>query len=470
MASRLHDGRRRTNLKAVPSMPRRPAVASVRRIAVATALVAGALVGSRPAAAAEAPTGANFDIWYYTTNETAERGRLFGSTDLTSFVNQARCQCNHAISTRVLLKRAMTSYDPSVRVQSFVGSRCDIGQVGNNDQVQPCVRILSAAPNEYTKAVNFEFSPIWLVGGTVPTGSQDLGDATPTGSCESGQGDAGIWICIENGMQPDCQSDEFQVQGTQNKNSAMDMAQAIHYDFDPPQTLPTNFTSDSGDGAVIIEWDQISTGDVSGFRILCADADGEPLPGMGIDEPSLTGINRGTIYFTEGNLCPDGPFMLEEEAPDSGTDSGTDSGGSESSTGDIGSDGPHRADSGSSDSGGSTTDGGLPSTGIASLDWDYICSGHYSGTSQEARVDGLENGKEYQFLVVAYDVAGNPIAASDVIKATPRETIDLWEQCEIDGDICGSGGFCNCTADPQATDAWWLLAPLFAVARRRRRS
>ena len=112
-------------------MPRRPAVASVRRIAVATALVAGALVGSRPAAAAEAPTGANFDIWYYTTNETAERGRLFGSTDLTSFVNQARCQCNHAISTRVLLKRAMTSYDPSVRVQSFVGSRCDIGQTNS---------------------------------------------------------------------------------------------------------------------------------------------------------------------------------------------------------------------------------------------------------------------------------------------------------------------------------------------------
>lgn len=460
-------------------MPRRPAVASVRRIAVATALVAGALLGSRPAAAAgEAPTGASFDIWYYTTNETAERGRLFGSTDLTSFVNQARCQCNHAISTRVLLKRAMTTYDPSVRVQSFVGSRCDIGQVGNNAQVRPCVRILSAAPNEYTRAVNFEFSPIWLVAGTVPTGPQDLGDATPTGSCESGQGDAGVWICIENGMQPDCQSDEFQVQGTQNRNGAMDMAQAIRYDFDPPQTLPNNFSFDSGDGAVIIEWDQIATGDVSGFRVLCADADGNPLPGRGIDEPSLADINRGTIYFTQGNLCPDGPFMLEEEAPDSGTDGGTDSGGSDSSTGDASSssgsdsgssDSGSSGSSGGSDSGSSTTGGALPSTGIESLDWDYICSSHFSGTSQEARVDGLENGTEYQFLVVAYDVAGNAIAASDVIRATPRETIDLWEQCEIDGDICGSGGFCNCTADPQATDAWWLLAPLFAVARRRRR-
>ncbi len=446
------------------------------------------LLGATTASAVEPPAGANFDIWYYTTNEQAERGRLFSATDLSGFVNRARCQCNHAISTRVLLKRATTSYDPNVRVQSFVGSRCDIGQVGNNAQVTPCLRILSAAPNAYTKAINFEFPPVWLAGGVVPSGSQDLGDATPAGTCEGGQGDAGVWICIENGMQPDCQADEFQVMGTQNKNGTADaMAQAIHYDFEPPQTLPTGFSIDSGDGAVIIEWDQISTGDVSGFRVLCADENGAPLPGKGIDPPSLSSINRGTIYFTQQNLCPDGPFMVSEEGVDTSdttdgdtTDGDTTSGdttsgditsGSSTDGGTSGSSGGDSGTSGTGSSTGSSTGASdLPSDGIASLDWDYICSGHSSGTSQEARVSGLTNGQQYQFLVVAYDLAGNPIAASDVLTATPRETIDLWEQCEIAGDICGSGGFCNCTEAPDPGHAaWWLLAPLGAIASRRRR-
>ncbi len=466
-------------------MIRRPFVASARRLPRRLALgplaavLAVAWLAPAVAAANEVPAGANFDIWYYTTDRDGDRDRLFSETDLTSFVNQARCQCNHTISTRVLLQRAMTFYDPTVRVETFIGNRCDVAQSTVNPQITPCVRVLSEAPNAYTKAINFEFSPIWLVGGVEPSGPQTLGQATPTGSCEIGQGDAGIWICIENGAQPECQPEEFQVTGTQNMNATGGTdggggGVGLRYDFDPPQTLPSNFTTDSGDGSVIIKWEQIATGDVSGFRVLCADEDGNPLPGKGIDPPSLTGINRGTIYFTQQNLCPEGPFDGGED-PDVGTtgDEATGDSGSSSSGDSSGSSGDSSSSSGDTGSSSGTGDTGttpLPSDGIASLNWDYICSPHFSGTSQEARVSGLNNGEEYQFLIVAYDIAGNPVAASDVLVASPRETIDLWEQCEIDGDICGSGGFCNCTADARPTDgAWWLLAPLLGLGRRRRR-
>lgn len=454
----------------------------------AVSAVGTSFVAAEAQAAGEAPVGSNFDIWYYATDENGDRDRLFSADDLAGFVNQARCECNQTISTRIQLKRAMTTYDPTIRVQTFVGNRCADAQTSVNPQITPCLRVLSDAPNPYTKAINFEFSPLWLVAGVQPGGSQDLGSAEPNGTCESGQGDAGIWICIENGEQPDCQNAEFEVTGTQNKNStgdAMGMAQGIHYDFDPPQTLPSNFSISAGDSALQIEWDQISTGDVSGFRVLCADMDGNPLPGHGIDPPSLVGINRGTTYFIARDLCPDGPFSGEDEAVDTGDDTTTGDGGSTGdletsggleTTGDTGgtsSESGTGAGAGSgSESGGGTTGAALPTEGIESLGYAYVCSGHISGTSQEARVTGLDNGVAYQILVVAYDLAGNPIAASPVLEGIPVETIDLWEQCEIDGDICGSGGFCNCTTDPDDDARGWfvVIGVLgFAVRRRRRR-
>lgn len=461
---------------------------------IALALVAG-LAGE--AAAAEPPTGSSFDIWYYATDANGDRARLFSDTDLAGFVNRARCECGQDISTKVLLQRAMTSYDNNVRVQTFIGSRCDVAVGSPQVQAKPCVRVVSTSPNAYTKALNFAFDPVWLAGGVELDGSVEIADAVPSGSCTAGQGDAGIWICIENGMQPECQADEFEVQGTQNKNaSATSMAQGIHYDFEPPQTLPQSYSLSAGDGAIEISWEQLSTGDVSGFRVLCADENGDPLPGKGIKTPSLTGINRGTIYFTKGNLCPDGPFTdADADGTTGGTDGGTDGGsttgaelwegmelvvdpdpfaatGSSSSGGSSSSSGGSSSTSAGSDSGGSSSTGGttLPSSGIESLDWAYVCTGHISGTSREARISGLENEKPFQFLVVAYDLAGNPIAASDVLVGTPRETIDLWEECEAAGDICGNGGFCKCTTDGDHDGAAWSLGllALGAWVRRRR--
>ncbi len=462
----------------------------------ALALTWGAATTAR---AVEPPTGANFDIWYYATDANGERSRLFSDTDLAGFVNRARCECGQDISTKVLLKRAMTSYDNNVRVQTFIGSRCDVAVGSPQVQAKPCVRVISTSPNAYTKALNFSFDPVWLAGGVELSGSVDIADAVPSGSCAAGQGDAGIWVCIENGMQPECQADEFEVQGTQNKNaSATSMAQGIHYDFEPPQTLPQSFSISAGDGAIEITWEQLATGDVSGFRVLCADENGDPLPGKGIKTPSLTGINRGTIYFTKENLCPGGVFAEpgSEDTTTGGSDGGSDGGSTTtagelwegmelvvdpdpfaatgSSSGSSGSSGTSTTGTGTGTGTGTDTGTTLPSSGIESLDWAYVCTGHISGTSREARISGLENEKPFQFLVVAYDLAGNPIAASDVLVGTPRETLDLWEECEAAGDICGNGGFCKCTTDGDGDDgraAWSLgLLALGAWVRRRRRA
>jgi hypothetical protein len=71
-----------------------------------------------------------------------------------------------------------------------------------------------------------------------------------------------------------------------------------------------------------------------------------------------------------------------------------------------------------------------------------VCSEHLGFNSREARIEGLENGKTYQFVVVAYDKAGN-FVASEGVMATPVPTNGLWDQCEAQGNICGEGWNCN---------------------------
>jgi MYXO-CTERM domain-containing protein len=130
-------------------------------------------------------------------------------------------------------------------------------------------------------------------------------------------------------------------------------------------------------------------------------------------------------------------------------------------------------DGGPARTSGSEGDTGVPANaeGILTMDWDYLCTDWLSGSATHADITGLENDQDYLFLVVAFDPAGNPIPVSDVMTGTPRETTDFWEQCELQGDVCGNGGFCQCRADADVDPTALLLfalAPL-AVRRRRRR-
>ncbi len=476
----------------------------------------------RAEAAPVAPSGSNFKIWYYKTKENGERDRYFSGQDLTGYINRARCECGQDISTRVLLSPAMGgTYDNTKAIRTYVGSRCDVAVGTPQVQVKPCVKVYDGYANAYTKQINFSFGPVWLAGGIdTSAGGVDIGSAVPSGTCDVAQGDAGVWICIEDGMANDCQANEFQVTGTQNNNTTGTMTGGvmptggIHYDFQPPTNLPSDFSIDSGDGTVLITWKLLTTGDIAGYRVLCADADGNPLPGRGLDPPPLAQVNVGKLYFTKDNLCPEGPFgddVPVATGSTTGTTTGTDTGGTDTdgtttdvtdgTTGGVFGDGDivdgfEHATTGSS--GGTTTttttatdDGGgdppvrdtdvndtenehqdTPS-GIMTMDWAYVCSPHIGGTSQKAKVTGLENDREYQFAIVAYDLAGNPVVASGdlPLTASPRETTDLWEQCEIDGNVCGDGGFCNCSLedDGRSGAAWLGVLAGFGARRRRRR-
>ena len=112
-------------------------------------------------------------------------------------------------------------------------------------------------------------------------------------------------------------------------------------------------------------------------------------------------------------------------------------------------------------------------SGVQSLDWSYVCTDHLGYNSTSARITGLENGKNYKFLVVAYDKAGNPVFG-DVIEARPIPTNGLWEECEAQGNICGNGWTCSVAEPPRgwgwAFGAFGLLGlGAGAMVRRRRR-
>ena len=558
---------------------------------------------------AEPPTGTDFTIQYWTTNSDGSRGRQMTANDLRGYVNKARCECGQSVSARVRLS-ASEARD-SVPVRTFIGSRCDQGQTGINQQAQACALAIDDFTNTYTRNIDFEFNPLWLASGVAGSGTQDINTAEAAASCDAQVGDGGIWLCVENLEQPDCQPEEFVVTGQQTEVTDVDgNTPSLTYDFLAPTVNATNFRAQGGDGSVVIRWDNSTTTDIQGYRALCANADGSPVDGKGFNLSSVTQQNNGTIYFTAENLCPDGPFdevEVDPDAPEIPDDTGTDTDGTTGDGGETGdtdgagvgfeaepdwahgtgedcctagvcSDAPCIVAVQTQDSscdaqnwseacadlaadycsvcggegscclqndtpscfdtecavavcgdnpdccnvrwdeacvtaaesacealcappdetttGGETTTGepatttaattstggdtdtdtdtdGLPgfdTTGIESLDWAYVCSDFIAQNASTARIDGLQNDQEYQVLLVAFDYAGNPVTASEVFIATPRETTDLWEQCDAQGELCGKGGFCSCTTGPTPDGTGWLLLTglLGLVARRRR--
>lgn len=529
---------------------------------------------------AEPANEGSFEILYSTTDDNGKALQM-SARHLSGYLNQARCECGQTVRAAVRLTPGQNV--DSVNVSTFVGSQCASAQLGVGTQATPCAELFTGLTNAYNTYTNFDFHPLWLKSGVMDGSTQSIAGAVAAEDCSSGEGSSGVWICAESNGTADCQPDEFVVQGLAHINplGAMETPNGIFFDYRPPNKGTTgNVRVDGGDGSVVVEWDNDGAGEITGFRVLCAEMDGSPVSGKGFKLPSVTSDNAtNSVYYTPENLCPDGPFSeieIDPNAPspndqpfepgdtDGGdTDGrGTDGGATDGGTA-GGADGLGDTDAGSLEQdadpqqgapgcceqhgtpgcsdlaceelicgvepghpccdsawseacasaataqcdvctvstttdGVATTSGGAgSSTGtgtgtatgtatgttdatggvdfqgsdIRSLDWAYVCSGHRPQNTTKTKITGLTNGVPYQILLVGYDDAGNWVEVSDVLVATPRETTDLWEQCEEQGNVCGEGGFCNCSASPSrpGSAGLWLLGLGLLGLRRRSR-
>ncbi len=518
-------------------------LAGLASIVLVPAMLASILLAPTSAAAQApatptVPPADAFDIRYYITKADGTRARQLAAADFTKFVNQARCQCGHRIETQVRLKATQgMAYDNTKLIQSFVGTNCGTAEQNPVGQFRKCGQINQGTAQNFVQGVNISFHPVWLTNGVdanSPFRDINNPETIAAGSCGGGQGESGVWVCAQTNGMSGCQTDEFFITGTQNANLPAGMSTGIQYDFLPPIEAPGNVTAVSGDSAVVLNWDSI-VGDINGFRVLCEEADtGKPPPNKGLKAPALDAIPNGTVYFTQNNLCPGGPFSsykggTDELTTDTATtdDSGTttddtastggdSSGDSSGTTGDTTSgtggtsgssggtgvcgdavvDPDEECDDGAEngddkachldclsdicgdgfkgpeeecDKGQDNADTALCSTtctlntsaGFKRLDWDYVCTKHLAFNTKTVRIEGLENGKTYNFLLVAYDAAGNPLQAKNgVVSAAPVDTRDLWEQCKADGDVCGESGFCNVAGDSRGDQLLGLGAVL----------
>jgi len=487
---------------------------------------------------------AGFEVTYLFTD--AEGNPLTNTrltaNDMTSYVNQASCQCGETFAARVFLNNNDGSgYSASSRVITYVGTACDEAQQAISN-FGPCVKVYEGLANDYDDGGIFiDFEQVWLSSAAQGT-NIDVSQADPVSPCSNGQIGAGkIWICVDSNGDSKCLSDEFISPTTLNStgesttptdptaNGGANAAgsDGINYDYLPPQDSVTGFSASPGDGAVVLSWGREEVDDIQGFRILCADADGNPAK-TGDDKvvkaaPTGQARTNGTFYYTAESLCggdvvytPDPneiPETPEEGGTTTGSDDGRDTGdegltsagfdaawgepwsyggtitsgvGSDSGgTGGTGSTSDASgttgagetsggaSDTGATDAGGSDTTGGSGTVGtgegIESLHWDYVCTGHIAANTTTARINGLQNGEAYQFLVVAYDRSGNPKVMSDLLTETPIRTDDFWERCEAQGDLCGDGGFCHCRSDATTPPAAWSIGLLALLLMRRRR-
>ncbi|MFZ6178334.1 DUF4215 domain-containing protein [Nannocystis pusilla] len=285
------------------------------------------------------PPADAFTIQYWLTDQTGKFIRPLTEKYFTQFINRARCQCGQQIGVIVRLKKTMAAYSVTEQLQSFVGSQCATAETSLAGQFRRCAQLGAELVPTYQQGITTSFHPIWLANGVNPdTPSRHPSEAFTAGKCEANvTGEAGVWLCApgQNSM-PNCQADEFFIQGAQNINLPSKTG-GIKFDFQPPLLKVTDIKAESGDGAVVLSW-QTGSGDINGFRILCEDAaTGQPVTGRTQTPPDPYAIPNGQYFYTKDNLCPNGPFSTFNSGEDNPLEppGATDTDGIETTGGDT---------------------------------------------------------------------------------------------------------------------------------------
>lgn len=237
--------------------------------------VAATLFGwAMPCVAVAGPPPAEaYEITYYLADDNGNRDRQMTEQDMTGFVNRARCECGQQLRARISLPNS-SGFD-NVQTEAYLGHDCAQAQFGINPSFFPCAQLATGFPQTFKNGPEYLFDPIYLAWGVVRGGPQSLGSAENAGVCAGISGNAGVWMCATN---ESCNNGDFFISGTQNVNIPEGSdPQGISYDLEPPFATPSNVRGLGGDGAIELRWDIGATGDINGYRVLCADADGNPL-------------------------------------------------------------------------------------------------------------------------------------------------------------------------------------------------
>jgi hypothetical protein len=216
---------------------------------------------------------------------------------------------------------------------------------------------------------------------------------------------------------------------------------------------PDSSNAVSGDSAVTVTWNPVPTTAVqpSFFQVMCANADGTPVPGQGGQAQAYSTCLPGNMLSRRA--IPTAASINGTSTDDGGTvgtdDLGTTSApleGTSLHTDDVPDDGGMPPDM-AAIAGSSPTTTGLPAP-FDHLDPAFICSPSIpvSGTSYNQRISGLTNGQSYQFVVLAVDLYGNA-TPGPVLTAMPEPVEDLYRRYFDQGGR--ATGFCFI-----ATAAW----------------
>jgi hypothetical protein len=341
----------------------------------------------------------------------------------------AECVCNPAIDSgqAINLQMQITTAFPAGTVgQShfFIGANCQLD-----------------AQRSSTPKVCQEFFPPGIDFFTFVTGSSPATGfinvpipANPLFSSTASQNDctannaSSVWVLLVPS-------------GTTNDDGALCSLQFAATNIGPPGVSPSALP---GDSAVTVNWTQppTSNGQTNSFQILCADNQGQPIPGLLSATQAYSICVDGTIK-RRNNFQSGSVGTTDDGGVSSAVDLGTTSQPLDDNLGtlatdDMGTDNPDLLNV--------TT---ITNQAFAtSLDPRFICSDEIklSGANYSRRIGGLNNGSTFQFVVLAIDIYGNA-TPSGVATATPQAVEDLYNRYRHDGG--GGSGFCFI-----ATAAW----------------
>jgi len=222
--------------------------------------------------------------------------------------------------------------------------------------------------------------------------------------CLQTDGDVPIYAFANT--QGNTTSDSYDFKTSQNVGSQYPEVVTTKVLDTKPPPLPTQISATSTDGGIRISWKPPETDntDISYYQALCAKIDGTVAREQ----------EQEAKYVTTASLCEvadsanDDPAL--QEAP--------------------------------------LSNGGTPVTApsrdlgtLGALDEKFICGHVNGGTSSSLTITGLENGTEYQLILLTVDLHGNYIGAYLSSGVTPVPAVDFWEDLHDRGSDV-EGGFC----------------------------